>query len=230
MTADYVPDHSILGTELAFQLSMLSIASYGLMKSTLPILTAASTVTSTRDMRTYLLLFRETGLTWVQYKVMVALAFDWIEVKPGCVITSDEEEAIADEHMYWLYSGEAHVHSQDRLLQTVRRDNKDPRRSDAHSIALLGEMGFARGLDNYKGTSEKINRKNASKGESPPLSFSMTTTKAGGQNGATLLRMNTSKMTFLMENDEKMAKSIRCLCMTKMQEKFSALLDIDDIQ
>jgi len=227
MTADYVPDHSILREELAFQLLMLFVASNGLIKSTIPIAAAAFATTSARDVRTYLLLFQETGLTWVQYKTMVALAFDWIEVESGFIVTSDEGET-EDENIYWLYRGEAHVQSQGRLLQTVVRGNKDPRRSDNHSMALMGEMSFARRLDNRKGTtsSGKNKKKNGTpKGDSlPSTSFPKTTTKAGGPTGATLLRINTSKLTMLMDNDEQLAQSIRCLFMTEMQEKVSALL------
>jgi len=231
MGADYIPDHTILSEEFIFQLFMLAIASKGLFNSMLPIAASIFAVTSRRDVRTYLVLFRQTGLTWTQYRAMKALALDWIDVPPGHVITSDEQANVTtrDENFYWLYRGQANIRSNGTHLQTVVQKFEAPRRNGLHSMALLGEMDFALRLDNRKQSNNprKKNHKSSfatgqcneeSSSSSATSPFSKATISAGPA-GATLLRINTSKLIMLMDNDAQLAQSIRCLLMTEMQEK-----------
>ena len=60
---------------------------------------------------------------------MKALAFDWVDVEPGQIITSDEHHSNlsscdGDENIYCLYRGEALVQSNGKHLQTVPLQRK----------------------------------------------------------------------------------------------------------
>ena len=209
MGADYAPDHVILGDEFVFQMLMLGIATKGLVTSLVPKVAAIFAVTSQKDIRAYLSLFKKTGITWAQYRTMKALALEWVEIQPGQIITSDEQSSL-DENIYFLYSGEANVESEGKHLHTVTQECMSPRLNDVQSMTPLGEMGFVRRLYN----SHQRENSTASK---------RTTTKAG-PNGATLLQIDTSKLTMLMDNDSNLAQSIQCLLINGMQNKLLSVM------
>mmetsp|Transcript_1390 Transcript_1390/g.1943 ORF Transcript_1390/g.1943 Transcript_1390/m.1943 type:complete len:301 (-) Transcript_1390:245-1147(-) len=209
MSADYAPDHAILGDEFVFQMIMLGIAMKGLVSSLLPKAAAIFAVTSQKDIRAYLSLFRKTGLTWMQYRTLKALAFEWVDVHPGQIITSDEKSFV-DQNIYYLYSGEVNVESEGKHLHSINQECMAPRLNDVQSMTLFGELRFVCRLYNsYHGISS--------------LSYAKTTTKVGPK-GATLLRVDTSKLTMLMDNDANLAQSIRCLLMNGMQDKLLSVL------
>eukprot|EP00521_Asterionellopsis_glacialis_P001874 CAMPEP_0195248816 /NCGR_PEP_ID=MMETSP0706-20130129/1755_1 /TAXON_ID=33640 /ORGANISM="Asterionellopsis glacialis, Strain CCMP134" /LENGTH=176 /DNA_ID=CAMNT_0040300519 /DNA_START=106 /DNA_END=636 /DNA_ORIENTATION=+ len=167
---------------------------------------------------------------------MKAVAFDWVEVQPSHIITSDETFFQNNQNIFWLYKGEAHVQSEGKHLHTVTQD-LPPR--TLNPMTILGEMDYARSLDkrDNRGLKKKENAScivgDSIAGRSESLLFAKTTIEAG-PSGATLLRIDTSKLTILMNNDAQMAQSVRCLFMIEMQEKLMHHLaksnpDEDDI-
>jgi hypothetical protein len=196
--ADYLPDHTIHLEEVIFQAFMLAIASLGFVQSALPTLRAGSAQTTIRDGRVFIKTFSRAGMTWMQYKAMAAVsALEWIEVESGKIILS--EEALPDstphDYFYFLYNGTVTVHSQGQHL------------GHCFKPSLVGEMQFARQLDGHDSDED----------------LPKTTIKAGDQ-GATLLRIQSSKLIELMKNDDKLAKSIRSLIVKGMQQKLSTAM------
>lgn len=201
--ADYLPDHSVNTDEFLFQVFMMSISLIGLVHSVLPALLAVTSQTSKetliKDGRAFQLLFRNVGLTWFQYKSLVASqALEWVTVAPGQVITSEEDNH-NDDGVYWLYQGQVQVESQGKLLHNVTR-HLAPRLSDA-SLGLFGETRLVE----------------------DPHSFPPTTLTAG-ETGAVLLRIRSDKLKSLMAHDVHIAESVRKLLFRSMQDKLKAAL------
>ena len=193
--ADYLPDHTIHIEEVIFQAFMLAIASSGFIQSALPTLRAVSARTTIRDGRVFIKTFSRAGMTWMQYKAMAAVsALEWIEVEGGNIISSEESppDSIPHDYFYFLYNGTVTVHSQGQEL------------GHCFEPCLVGEMQFARQLDGHDGDED----------------LPKMTIKAGDQ-WATLLRIQSSKLVELMKNDDKLAKSIRSLIVKGMQQKLS---------
>ena len=81
--SDYVPDRYMHPEEVAFQSVMLLLAAGACLQSFLPLLFASTAKISYRDARAYALLFSSLGISWTQYKAMVAVALDWKQVEPN---------------------------------------------------------------------------------------------------------------------------------------------------
>ncbi|GAX22387.1 hypothetical protein FisN_8Hh369 [Fistulifera solaris] len=201
--ADYIPDHSVNTDEFVFQVSMMSISLIGLIHSILPALLAMTLPTSKetliKDGRAFQVLFRNVGLTWFQYKSLVASqALEWVTVPPGQVITSEDDNQ-KDDGVYWLYQGEVRVASQGQYLHNVTR-RVAPRLSDA-SLGLFGETRLVEDSQSF-----------------PP------TTLTAGESGAILLRIRSEKLKSLMSHDVHIAESVRKLLFRSMQDKLKAAL------
>jgi hypothetical protein len=110
IASDYIPDHSINPEEFAFQSAMLALSCKDLLANVHTKWQASSHKHSLRDMRCYVTLFDEAGISWSQYKLMLAMASQWINVEPGSIIAEAESQS---DCMYWLYSGEVAVESMD---------------------------------------------------------------------------------------------------------------------
>jgi hypothetical protein len=209
--ADYVPDHTMLPSELLFQCFMLYFASQAFLRSFLPIILASTAKTDFSDGRAYRKVFEKVGLTWMQYKAIKSYAMEWITVEPNVCITSDEHNsstAAEQDYVYVLYRGDVQVTSAGQSLMNLTQ-------------GLLGERHLSKSLER----SSKNKSKNSSNGEAVSSSSSYPkTTICAGDKGATLLRIQTSKLTTLMDHDPELAQSIRSLLMKGMEEKLNTLL------
>ena len=196
IASDYLPDRYMHPEEIVFQSTMLLIASGGFFQSFLPLILASTAKMTPRDERAYQTMFQNVGVTWTQYKAMSAVAFDWVQVEPYQEVDDEPE------FMYWLHGGDAQVQCAGKNIQNVTAG------SAYHG--LIGEMRFAQVLEQKNTEGES---------RSKP-----TTIRAGGS-GATLLRINTKKLSMLMDHDKGLAESIRSLLVKGMREKLSALMD-----
>lgn len=133
--SDYLPDGHINPEEVVFQTIMLLLASWASFQSFLPLILAATTSISYRDGRAYTTMFRNLGISWTQYKAMVAVALDFVEVEPRQYI---QEQDDSKDYMYWLYSGNAQVRG-DKYVQSVT--------AGSGYNGFLGEIKFAQLLD-----------------------------------------------------------------------------------
>jgi hypothetical protein len=254
MGADYLPDHFMHTEELVFQCFMLGLAWMALVKSAMPVILSvvASNITL-RDGKAFSLLFGPAGMTWPQYKTLSATTLDWVTVEPGEIVTSDElssldagnDENRIDKYIYWLYAGETVVESQGKNLHNVTRLVGGPTtclKRDA-GRGLLGEMRLLRHMQAKEmkikergGRLGKRKAKNSSRdrdiinndkdGEvsTTTKSYRRTTVKAGDA-GATLLRIHTSNLVMLMDQDVDLAHSVRSLLFHGMHTKLASRLE-----
>lgn len=201
MGADYLPDHFMLPEELVFQVFMLSLSWIGLVKTAAPMAIAAlASNIDTRDGKTFSRLFQPAGTTWSQYKAMSVVALDWVEARPHELITTDETKT--DGYIYWLYKGDAEVHSKGSFLYNVER--KVNTKLEDVGLGLFGE-------------SRLLEKKDSE----PERKYPHTTVYAG-QQGATLLRIDVEALTRLMSFDQDLAQSIRNVVFQGMQDKLLA--------
>ena len=231
--ADWVPDHTILPEEMLFQSLMLTVSVTLLIKSLMPMLPAMVTTTSYREKRAYHALFGKFGLSWMQFKMVMAFASEWVEI-PGNGQLADNNatvnaSAAADGYVYWLQKGEAELVVNDTTIQNVVASSS----SSSSQLSILGELDFARQLHERKKKSKKTNSKNKAQQEdeqsnideasidqaSPPSKI-----KAGPA-GATLLRIDAAKLLKLMDEDDQLADSIRSIIFAGMQEKLTKVME-----
>jgi hypothetical protein len=237
MGADYLPDHFMHTEELVFQCFMLGLAWMALVKSAMPVVLSiiASNITL-RDGKAFSLLFGPAGMTWPQYKTLSATTLDWVTIGPGEIVTSDELSSLdavnadthIDKYIYWLYAGETVVESQGKNLHNVTRlvgGSTTSLKQDA-GRGLLGEMRLLRYMQGKERGSrvDKRKAKNNKRDIINTKSYTRTTVKAG-DGGATLLRIHTSNLVMLMDQDVDLAHAMRSLLFHGMHAKLAARLE-----
>jgi hypothetical protein len=252
MAADYLPDHFVFPEEMVFQCFMLGLAWLALVKSAMPVVLSVTAGNITlRDGKAFSLLFGPAGMTWPQYKALSVTALDWVKVEPGEIITSDElsspesPDAIdndnrIDEYIYWLYAGQTVSESQGKILHNVTRvvgGSTTSLKQDA-GRGLLGEIRLLRHMQAKErgGRFGKRKTKNQNKDKdtynkdkdheetSTNKSYPRTTVKAG-EAGATLLRIHTSNLVMLMDQDVDLAHTVRSILFQGMHDKLAARLE-----
>jgi hypothetical protein len=202
--ADYLPDHSMNFEEMIFQALMLGIASNRFFHSLRTTMSIRSVQTTFQDRRVYVRTFSQVGMTWLQYKTMIAaVVIDWINIDGGEIISSEESppNCARQECFFIVHKGSATVLCQGQVLE------------QAISPSLLGEMRFARQLDGHEESTNDYD-------DLPRMTIT------AGDEGATLLRIQSSKLLELMQKDKKLANSIRSLIVKGMQDKLVALASI----
>lgn len=210
--SDYLPDGTMNPEEVVFQSLMLIVAAGACLQSFLPLVLAATAKMTYRDGRAYSKMFQPLGITWTQYKAMVAVALDWVQVEPHEYVTKQQQDKneTDNQYMYWLYAGDAQLRcSSGKYIQNVTA-------SGSGYNGLFGELQFAQLLDKTSSSSTGTTSK------SPDI-------QAGGT-GATLVRIHVKKLRMLMDQDEKLAEAIQSLLVKGMQEKLSAFMEQDSNQ
>merc|ERR1712224_261052 len=117
----FLSDNSILPSEFAYQSMMIVIALAGTFDTLKNTATERdSQDLSMQDQRCFVSLFRPTGLSLTQYKQLLEKgAFEWAQVEPGTVITSNEVDTDERQDLYWLQNGEVEVSSNGNMIQMV---------------------------------------------------------------------------------------------------------------
>lgn len=230
MAADYLPDHTIFPDELIYQVIMLSVSCFALCQtawSSTIALTSNADI-SYQDSKAYAALFRPAGTTWQQFKALITMqTIDWLTLQSGDIISTAASHH-TDEYIYWLYSGDIVV-NETYSGQTVSSESipASRRREDAgrglvgdrHLLRRLGrssksnklEMMLMTNVSTIENKSKDTNIKNRNDLTIQALS---PNTK--------LLRINTSSLHLLMDNDERLADSIRTMLFASLEAKLNA--------
>lgn len=206
ITSDYLPDHTTMPDELSFQMTMLGMSVQLLAKSAVPLLDSAFVPSSMQDKRAYCALFREFGVSWSQYKSASA-AFDWVDVKPNTEFDTKD-----DEYFYWLYDGDIEVGINGAVKQ-VRKRRGSWKKESSSGIDLLGNVKYGNPYETSKDAGTE-----SAKLEQDKLQV--------GENGATLLRINSKKLSDQLSGDRKMNKSFRSLMVNSMQKRIQTLQEV----
>ena len=241
LTADYVPDHTVLPGEIIFQCVMLAFAWFGLVKASIPLaLSQFASDLSLRDGKAFAAIFEPTGMTWAQFKALSVYSLDWVKVPPGQVIatqeksnnnnnndtTIDDNNDKNEDYIYWLYSGNMSVTSQGREIYKVSRQGRVGKPSDAAGLWNEGKLL----QHSKKSKSTKKNKKtllhSPQEQEAAAAFFPKTTIQATGEREAVLLRLHVPQVTRLMDTDPKLAESMRTLVFQGMQAKLAAQLSV----
>jgi hypothetical protein len=218
---DVVPGRDILPGELVFQLFLLAVSCHALASASLPKIQAqmAGLMTS-QDRQAFRSLFRPAGISWSQYKELHLCSMDWVTVEPGHVILTEEADSSGDDAVYWLYSGVVHMESQGAILHNISSlKQQDCGRNMPAGLRLLGEKRLAHLLN-----SRRLNFSKESTTGTSITSASRNVTAVAGDSGATLLRMNTTKLQKHLQHDPDLTSLISRLAFQGMQDKLDALL------
>lgn len=219
----YILDHDVMTQDVVLHGGMLGISIQLLLKTTLPILTAAARPVLARDKRAYCGLFRHAGVSWTQFRTASAAAFDWVDYAPGTVIyihaPLDENftcpECIEEGCFYWLYNGDVVVDLNGVEVERVnRRHGISP--GGLNDVGLLGNVEYTDVLKYTKRAEKKIP-------ERPKERDDYQETIRAGENGALLLQINTEKLLALMDNDEYLSESIQLIVLKDIQHKLGVV-------
>lgn len=162
-----------------------------------------------RDRRAYALFFEAVGLTVLQFKTLIASrAVEWIEYRPN-----EQVELTGD--MYFLYAGEA-GHDNSSITDSTLASPEGPR-----TLRIFGDVQFAKTLESRFPKNSKSDKKKRSEDSAVVAPSSNLLV---GPNGATMIRISTSKLLQLMDNDNELSSSIQRLVLLCMQEKLSRTL------
>jgi hypothetical protein len=226
ITADYIPDHVIVPEELAFQFVMLTLACLGLIKSSLiPTAAAAYNATSVKDGRAFGSIFQPAGTTWMQYKALATCGvLEWITLQASDVVfipSNNDDDAPTsrskdlDEYMYWLYSGDVKVETDNGDLQYVVSSEK---KASSSYCGLFGENCLLQ--SSVKNIQKSKHARGKKQPDQKPISscrrLSVTSCTA------TLLRIDTRRLQLLMDLDPALAESMRTMVFQGVEAKLHA--------
>ena len=256
LLADWVPDHYMHPEEIAFQLTMLAVSFYLLAQTCAPMMPALLASTTYRDRRAFQTLFRPFGLTWMQFKMVSALASEWVEVPAHGLI-----EHSAGEHVHWVHRGEAEL-----IVGSGSGSGSAPsaalrhvvggleKKEGKNGLGMLGDLAFAQKLqdrtkkdkkkekkkekkkdkkkeDGRKGTAAAAAAAAAKPSAAPaPASSPAVAPPAGskiraGPKGATLLRLDASRLLKLMDDDAQLSEGIRSIIFAGMQDRLLSVME-----
>ena len=221
---------SILPDELGIQLGLLGFAVYQVMNTAGPKIQAqwAPRLLTAADRQAYRMLFRPAGISWHQYRQLSVSAMDWVTVEPGHVIvdeSSTNNNSNSQEAVYWLHQGDVEMFntSDNAFLHQISSDHP----KEVAGLGLLGEMKLANLLDRPRRTTVTENGENSSSSSKKNKKSHQKSTAmkaVAGPEGATLLRMNTTKLARLLRHDQELSSSMNRLAFKGMQDKLDALL------
>ncbi|KAL7558736.1 hypothetical protein ACA910_010892 [Epithemia clementina (nom. ined.)] len=225
--------------ELMFQVATLYFAFSNLFKhlSHHAVSRFLSPVLTSKDYRSFKLLFEPSGMTLYQYKTLSAFAVDWVTLEEGQVIHSDPES------LYWLYKGKVHVQNHDSRSSYDLKANPITRNwSSKVQTGLLGDLDFLKQLDfpsgrplsggkssSFQGFLEQFNLSACLKSNDDEECELQAGNELGdckgeswtvGPGGATLLHIDTKNaLSLLHEYDETLEKSLRSVVLQGIQSK-----------
>ena len=201
VTSTYLQSGANVSPDTALlQITMLVMSIHLFLQSVGPQITAllSSPSLSVRDRRVYTKLFDPAGVSALQYKTLLASrAIEWVD----CHNSSAHLDLNGD-FMYFRYNGDV---TEDVRESTGRSQHR-----------FFGELQFARSLE------ERSKKRSLSKSDKmTPASNS--TIKA--EQGSSLLRLSSSKILQLMENDDELSAAVPKLILMSLQEKLIAPLE-----
>ncbi|KAL9187753.1 hypothetical protein ACHAXT_006131 [Thalassiosira profunda] len=197
--------------EKIFQASMLVVSTRLFFQSAWPVILAMSSVSAltVRERRTYALLFEAVGLSVLQFKTLLASStLEWVDYEAQDKIELDGA------YMYFLYKGEA---------GSASVASNETSHGQGIIDRVFGDVQFAKALESSAKTKTKSKSKS---GKKEATASSSAKTVAIGPSGASMLRMSTSKVLELMENDNELSSSVQRLVLLCMQERLSRTQEI----
>jgi len=224
ISSGYMQNPILPPDEVFFQIVTLCISVQLFIKSGLPVIKAHFITTTERDELFYEQLFQKVGITWIQYKSMIAEEIlDWVVLEPNTLLVSEkclETHDKSEDIMYWLLKGDMEVSYESVILQYMERTSGKSI-NDSTSFGLAGDMRFLFHINQKE--IKKENSEGIECADIPKSEYPMATIRTGRKR-ATMMRIKGNSLLKLMENDERLYKSIKMLLLRSLQRKVSALL------
>lgn len=227
--ANYLPTGTLLPEQLLGQALLLVSAFGDLGKSLRVEMKAVSTPTSMREKRAYYSYFGPAGLTWGQFKVLSSLTVDWLDLKKGDSIRSNELAPSYEEKgdfLYWLYQGSVEINSPSSSSSSSFQVTKyrEPRLAD-HGLpckmGLWGDIDYS--LFGITGLSSSSTSTLSSSSTQPnTTSIPSSSTLTSLSDDTKLLRIHVPTLSTIMETDVDLAKAMKTLLYKSTEDKVIA--------
>mmetsp|Transcript_32825 Transcript_32825/g.39330 ORF Transcript_32825/g.39330 Transcript_32825/m.39330 type:complete len:346 (+) Transcript_32825:71-1108(+) len=210
---DYLPDHYMTPDEMLFQLSMLTLSSRSLYDNTTKLVSTSTKSISFQDRKIYLLVFKPAGFSWMQYKVLISDALEWVELQPDqCLLDEDDS-------LFLTYRGDVY---QDIDGFNVKRYGT---RNLARSLDMVGNLSAAKDLIDSK-CSYKRKLKNAKNVNTRGIGQQRSQCRLrAGLDGSLLLRIDINKLLDRANGDEKLFGNIKSLVSYGIEKRLIISLD-----
>jgi hypothetical protein len=230
MAADYDVDQRISTEEIFFQGGMLALSAKQFTSSWCQMSGGASIAqtygeVSFRERVVYQVIFSPAGLSWLQFRSLVATCIDWVEAQPN--ETLDTINQNGEQVAYWLYNGQITVrHRTDSPLMARemhhrrgkplgRKKINEDRKEDGNSITT--EYGLLAGAGAWTALVDFSFEENSNGAAGESLQLLV------GVKGATMMRFKVAKLRELMDDDEKLDKAVRNLVLLSMRSKMQSM-------
>ena len=97
--SDYLPDQYMTPDETVFQLSMLILSGWSLYNNSITLISSSIKSVSYKDKKIYLIAFRPVGFSWIQFKMLIYDALEWVELPPGKTLLEEND------YLFLTYEG-----------------------------------------------------------------------------------------------------------------------------
>jgi len=211
--ADYLPDHAMTPDETIFQLLMLILSGRSLYNDTVTLVTSYTKSTSFKDRKIYLIAFLPVGFSWMQYKLLISNALEWVELSPGkCVLEENDS-------LLLVYRGDVHQDIDGINIQQYGICNQ------INVLDIVGDLFLAKEL-----IDSKFNKKRRIKNVKPTTIDNVGQPQTryvlkAGSDGSLLLRIKVKKLLDIANKDEQLFGSIKNLVSNGIQNRLIASLN-----
>jgi len=224
VSSDYILYDRLRPDELAFQMIMLGVSSMLLTRSIYPLIKVSCSIKQglpdRRDVIAYRNLFEPVGISWIQYKYLVASgALNWIETESvdyniflekgvtGLKSFRKDQTHNNQSHIDWVYNHDSKsFDAPDNIGELVSIKFGQTSDKQKQNKSFPNATGFTYSQD-YRESCAKT------------YSFQNSQSYIQKPKQKTLLRINTEKMRQVVEDNEDILKSMLFLAIKSLQEK-----------
>ena len=196
---DYLPDHYMTPDETIFQLSMLLFSSRPLYNNIISLISSTTKSISFKDRKVYLIAFLPFGFSWMQYKLLISNALEWVDLPPGKCLQEENDS------LFITYRGDVY---EDVDGFNIRYYGT---RSQTKKLDIIGDLSMAKELINSKFYGKRRIRNVKSTTidsiEQPRSQYKLR----AGLDGSLLLRIKVDKILEIANEDEQLFGSIQGL-------------------
>lgn len=196
---DYLPDHYMTPDETIFQLSMLLFSSRPLYNNIISLISSTTKSISFKDRKVYLIAFLPFGFSWMQYKLLISNALEWVDLPPGKCLQEENDS------LFITYRGDVY---EDVDGFNIRYYGT---RSQTKKLDIIGDLSMAKELIDSKlyGKRRIRNVKSTTIDsiEQPRSQYKLR----AGLDGSLLLRIKVDKILEIANEDEQLFGSIQGL-------------------
>jgi len=224
LISDYLPDHHIQPDDLIIQLYMLYFSSRLLIRSCTSMISTLQNSLSFEELRLYSKIFKPAGVSILQYRVLASKCFEWKEVPPYSILSFEDEDDIS----CMLYQGKIDINVQVDQYPLHRRCS-DRSMSNIQSIDAFGffdDLVFAQRICSTNPLDDSMDTSIDNEQRQSSEYYPQTNKITAGEDGALLLKINTTEMLKLVVTDDRFLNAIKSISFARMHGKLSNRLEL----